>query len=210
MSVEYYTIGILMLFSAMLPGADFVMVTKNSLLHSRRAGLFTSLGIATGLLVHITYCILGLAVVISQSIVLFNLVKFLGAGYLIYIGIVLARSKSNVVPSAVHSEHDQKTDISPLKAFKQGFLCNVLNPKCSLFFLALFTLVIKPDTSYLKEAFIAAELYTITLVWFCCVALLFSHDRLRQSLMAMQKYLNQVLGGCLIVFGACLALIKKH
>jgi threonine/homoserine/homoserine lactone efflux protein len=75
MLTQFFTIGLLMLLSAMLPGPDFALVTKNSILHSRRAGLFTSLGIGSAILVHITYCVLGLAVIISQSLLLFSVIK---------------------------------------------------------------------------------------------------------------------------------------
>lgn len=71
----FFTIGFLMLFAVMLPGPDFALVTKNTLLHSRRAGVFTTLGIGTANLIHMTYCSLGLAIVIANSLFLFSVIK---------------------------------------------------------------------------------------------------------------------------------------
>ena len=76
-----------MLFAVMLPGPDFALVTKNTLLHSRRSGFFTSLGVSASNLVHITYCAFGLAIVIANSLLLFSIIKYIGAAYLIYLGL---------------------------------------------------------------------------------------------------------------------------
>ncbi|WP_077216996.1 LysE family transporter [Piscirickettsia litoralis] len=83
--VEYYTIALIALLAAVSPGPDFVIVAKNALLYDRRSGVMTSVG--AGVLVHSFYCVLGLAVVISQSLLLFSLIKYLGAAYLIYLGV---------------------------------------------------------------------------------------------------------------------------
>src|SRR5580658_8331862 len=93
MLTQFVTIGILMLFSVMLPGPDFALVTKNTFLHSRRSGLFTSLGIGAAILVHITYCALGLAFVIANSPILFSIIKYIGSAYLIYLGMTSILSK---------------------------------------------------------------------------------------------------------------------
>lgn len=133
MLTQFFTIGLLMLFCAMLPGPDFALVTKNSLLHSRRSGLFTSLGIGSAVLVHITYCALGLAIVISNSLLLFNFIKYIGAAYLIYLGITSLLSKQPEKLTASNKKI-QKSTLSNLLSFRQGFLCNLLNPKATLFF----------------------------------------------------------------------------
>src|SRR5437764_750178 len=103
MLTQFFTIGLLMLLSAMLPGPDFALVTKNSILHSRRSGFFTSLGIGTAILIHITYCVLGLGAIISQSVLLFSIIKFIGAIYLLYLGITAILTKH-------HSATQIKTD----------------------------------------------------------------------------------------------------
>ena len=83
---ELLTVSIIAIFMAISPGADFIMVTRNSIFYGRKAGLYSSLGISAAIWLHITYSIAGLAVIISKSILLFSILKYFGAAYLIYIG----------------------------------------------------------------------------------------------------------------------------
>ncbi len=73
--------------AVMTPGANMAMTLRNSLAHTRRAGVGTAAGLALGDAVHVGYCLVGVAVVISRSILLFNAIKWLGAAYLIYVGV---------------------------------------------------------------------------------------------------------------------------
>ncbi len=198
-----------MLFSAMLPGPDFALVTKNTLLHSRRAGIMTSFGIGNAVLIHISYCALGLALVISQSIVIFNIIKYIGAIYLFYLGIKCLFAKNTAENHDPSSDHFKKTAMSDLTAFRQGFLCNVLNPKASLFFLAVFTLIIKPDTPRFLEILFIVEMYVIVNAWFCSLTVLLSHPRVLLGLNKIEKYISKALGLFLIGFGIALVFLKQ-
>jgi RhtB (resistance to homoserine/threonine) family protein len=198
-----------MLLSSMLPGPDFAMVTKNTFFHSKRAGIFTSLGVGTAILVHITYCMLGLAIVISHSTILFNLIKYAGASYLIYIGLSTFKSKSTDYGFSHHNSHIQ-TQITRWKAFKQGFFCNLLNPKATLFFLALFTVVIKQETSLTEKLIYAIEMFTVITAWFCSLTVILSHPFIMQYLQRAEKYIMKGLGLFLMSFGLILALVKLH
>src|SRR5687768_4692965 len=80
-------------FLAMVtPGPDMVLVLRNTFVSGRHAGLQTSIGILSGNLVHITYCVLGIGLLISQSIIAFSALKYAAAAYLIYLGIISFRS----------------------------------------------------------------------------------------------------------------------
>src|SRR3990167_10999478 len=204
MFTQFISIGFLILLAAMMPGPDFALVTKNTLLHSRRAGIFTSLGISFGNLVHITYCVLGLALVISQSIVIFNMIKYLGAAYLIYLGINLFFKKDNT-PVMIAGAKPIKNDISDFTALRQGFICNVFNPKATLFFLALFTMIIKPNTSGLLELVYAIEIFLIAFFWFASLTMILSHPRVLRVLNKIEKLIPRILGVFLIGFGIVLA-----
>lgn len=94
---EFFSISFLIILAAISPGPDFAMVIKNSLLYSRRAGIYTALGVSVSLLIHAVYCILGLALVISRSLLAFSIIKYLGAAYLIYIGIKGFLAKREVI-----------------------------------------------------------------------------------------------------------------
>lgn len=93
--LEFFTISIVILLAAISPGPDFALVTRNSLRHSQKAGVMTALGIAIGTLFHASYCILGFVIIISKSILLFNIIKYMGASYLIYLGIKGLLEKKN-------------------------------------------------------------------------------------------------------------------
>src|SRR5579864_2264067 len=93
MLTQFFTIGLIALLATMTPGPDFALVTKNSLFYSKKSGYFTAFGVGAAISVHMSYCILGLAIVISSSLLLFNLVKYVGATYLIYLGINSLLSK---------------------------------------------------------------------------------------------------------------------
>lgn len=208
MDTQFYTIGALMLFVAMLPGPDFVMVTKNTIMHSRRSGLFTSLGVGSAILIHIAYCALGLAVVISNSLWLFNIIKYIGAGYLIYLGVSTFMSKQ---PNTIVVEtKNKKFQLSDWKSFRQGFFCNLLNPKATLFFLALFTLIIKPETSLILLSAYAIEMFCILVGWFCILTIILSHPRVLRVLNKCEKYIAKVLGIFLVGFGTVLAVANNH
>ncbi|SRR5579883_56200 len=207
MLAQAFTIGLLMLLSAMLPGPDFALVTKNTVLHSRRAGMLTSLGIGCGALVHMTYCLLGLAIVISESLLLFSIIKYIGAVYLIYLGINSLLAKHSHVPSSKSAA--KKTAMRDLTAFRQGFLCNLLNPKATLFFLALFTVIIRPDTPRAWELVYAVEMFLIILAWFGSLTLLLSHPHVMRLLDKAEKYITKVLGVFLVGFGVALAFVKR-
>lgn len=130
-------------FLAMVsPGPDMVLVLRNTLVAGRRAGLQTSMGILGGNLVHITYCVLGIGLLISQSIVAFSAIKYAGAVYLIYLGIMSLRSGGTTLDT-----NDIEGRRSDRTWTVQGFVNNLLNPKGTLFYLGVFTIVITPETS---------------------------------------------------------------
>lgn len=112
------------------PGADMIYVATRSTTQGIKAGIVSALGIAGGCLVHTFAAVVGLSVLISESAVAFNVVKFLGVGYLCYMGITSLLRKSDLPTQP-------KLESTPLKKiFWQGVYTNVLNPKVALFFLA--------------------------------------------------------------------------
>lgn len=128
---EFLTVVVIHLLAVMSPGPDFALVSRNSFVYSRRSGVFSALGIALGLGVHVAYSLVGIGLLIAQSIVLFSTIKFIGAAYLIYLGVRSLLSKKKPAGAELLEE---KSDITKFAALKQGFLTNILNPKVTLFF----------------------------------------------------------------------------
>lgn len=196
------TVAIIHFMAVVSPGPDFIMVMRNSLVYSRRSGVYAAVGLGLGICVHVTYSLAGIALIISQSVLLFNIIKLLGAAYLIYIGIKSLRSKRKDLESDLNESLD---DLSKWQAIRSGFITNATNPKVTLFFLSLFTLVIEPTTPFIIKLAMGIEMAVATAIWFALVALLVSHRAIRKRIASVQHYVERVMGGILILFGLKLA-----
>lgn len=205
---EFLTVAIIHFLAVISPGPDFAMTVKNSLSYGRKAGIYTGIGMGLGIGVHILYSLVGIGFIISQSIILFSIIKYLGAGYLIYIGIKALKSKPS---SMLEYEIDtNKKDISNLKALYTGFLTNVLNPKATLFFLSLFTQVISPETPIFVQTLYGAEMMIMTAMWFSVLAIFFSHKIFRTRIIKIKHHIERVLGVALIALGVKVAISVKE
>ena len=200
------TVTLIHLLAVISPGPDFIMCVRNSLIYSRKTGIWTAVGFGAGIAVHLFYCVAGLALIISKYILLFNAIKFLGAGYLIYIGIKSLLSKSDKIKI---NEAIKQADISRLAAIKIGFLTNVLNPKATLFFLSLFTLVISPSTPWPVLGIMSLIMIIDTIIWFSLVAVFMTQTKIRGLFEKHQSIFNKTLGGLLIALGIKVALTHK-
>ncbi len=132
--MEISHFGIFVLATLILnitPGNDFIYVATQSLSKGTKAGIISSFGISMGLMVHVSASVLGLSLLLSKSIIAFEIIKWLGAAYLIFLGIKSILSKSHSL-----NELKDKKEISELRLLRQGFFTNVFNPKVALFFLS--------------------------------------------------------------------------
>lgn len=195
---EFLTVAAIHLLAVMSPGPDFVMITRNSLMYSKRTGIYSSLGLALGILLHITYSLIGIGLVISKSIVLFSTIKLFGAAYLVYIGYQSLKSKRHAVDM---TSQEKKTDLSPRSAIRLGFLTNALNPKATLFFLALFTQVINPQTPLAIKILYGAEMCTMQFAWFAFVATALSHRVIKDRFVSIAHHLERAFGIILVALG---------
>lgn len=199
---EFLTIAVIHLLAVMAPGPDFALISRNSLVYSRKTGIYTSIGLAMGILVHVVYSLLGIAFIISRSILLFSVIKLLGAAYLIYIGYRSLKAK----PVAAYSRHEARPDLDKFASIRMGFLTNVLNPKVTLFFLSLFTQVINPQTPFGIQVLYGLEMSTMTFVWFAFVASILSHRAVQDKFSAVHHKIEKVFGVILIALGIKVAL----
>ncbi|MGP2657289.1 LysE family translocator [Malaciobacter sp. WC5094] len=194
------------LFIALLsPGPDFAMILKQSVSYGKRASIFSSIGIGLGVSIHLVYTLLGIGFIISKSIILFNIVKYLGAVYLIYLGFMSLKSKGMKLQNG---EIDQKENMSDFKSFSIGFLCNALNPKATLFFLSMFTVVINIDTPMYIQAIYGLFCMFATIIWFICLSLFLSHSKVRGFFNSFGIWFDRVVGVILISLGIKVALSK--
>lgn len=195
------TITILAVLS---PGADFALVTRNSLLLSRRHGVFTALGIGLGVMVHIGYSLLGVGVLLQQSLLWFTALKIAGALYLIYLGIKLLRSPEQ----RPGEEPAEGARMSTWGALRSGFLTNALNPKTMIFVLSLFMQVIQPGTALSVQIGYGAIIVLAHVLWFVLVALFFSAPAIAGRLLAYKRRIDQLFGAVLVGFGLLLSVLS--
>ncbi|WP_374417727.1 LysE family translocator [Stutzerimonas kunmingensis] len=201
--MEFMTVALVHLLAVASPGPDFAVVVRESVTLGRRVGSWTALGVGCGILVHVAYSLLGIGLIVSQSIVLFNLFKWLAAGYLLYLGWRALRARPMSLDTA--DEVDTTSDRSPWQAFVVGFVTNGLNPKATLFFLSLFTVVISADTPLWVQAGYGVYLAGATALWFLLVAWLFSRGRVRAGFARMGHWFDRLTGAVLIGLGVRLA-----
>jgi RhtB (resistance to homoserine/threonine) family protein len=186
------------LLSAASPGPDFVLVSQQTLSNGKKAGLLCSIGIALGLSIHILYSIFGLAVIIANSTSALWVIKLLGGSYLIYLGIKGLRSRGN---SHLATPQQSIAPHSSLKTIGLGFLCNALNPKTSIYFVSLFTIVISADTSAIHLAIYGIWMMVIQLGWFSFLAVLLSSPKVTGKLQSMGYIIDRIAGGAMVLLG---------
>ncbi|MEU9008643.1 LysE family transporter [Streptomyces sp. NPDC048479] len=200
---ELIAVAVITVLAVISPGADFAMVVRNSYLYGRTTGLLAAAGVAAGVLVHVTYTMLGVGLLIASSTALFTAIKLVGAAYLVYIGVrtFLARADLAVDP-------ESKPDLTRLGALRTGFLTNALNPKTTLFVVSTFTQVVGPGTPVWQQAGYGLFMSLAHLGWFGLVALFFSNSRLRTGMLRWQKVLNRSIGSVMVGLGVTLGLAR--
>jgi RhtB (resistance to homoserine/threonine) family protein len=200
---ELITVAIIHLLAVMSPGPDFALISRNSFVYSRKTGIYSAIGLALGILVHVAYSLIGIGLIISKSIILFSTIKLLGAAYLIFIGYKSLKSKLN----NLSQEQLSKTrDLDRFSAIKMGFLTNALNPKVTLFFLSIFTQVIDPQTPFAIRLLFGLEMSSMTFVWFSFVATILSHQAIKVRFAALHHHIEKIFGIILIALGVRIAL----
>lgn len=210
MDLSLYLNEFLIFTSAMIvalisPGPDFAMVVKNSVSYGKRSAIFTSIGIGLGIGVHMTYILLGVGLIISKSILLFNIIKYLGAIYLIYVGYKSLKSKGLKLD---RNNNIQTQHLSDFKSFLSGFICNVLNPKATLFFLSMFTVVVSVDTPLYIQAFYGFMYVILSIVWFVFLTFVLTRKKVRNFLNIFGVWFDRFVGAVLILLGLKVAFSK--
>ena len=205
---QWLALFLIVLTAAAAPGPDFIVVIRNSVLHSQRAGIITAFGIALGNMFHVAYCIIGIATLINQSELLFSIIKYTGVIYLVYVGVKGLFSKGyESVKIIGDDKEDRRVDLPAMKAFKNGFFTNLLNPKATMFYLALFTQLLE-GTTMVQQIIYALTVAFIAIGWFSLVSILLNRRTLRRKFLHYAKWIDRICGGLLIALGVRLAISK--
>ena len=175
----------------MSPGPSLAVVLQQTLRGGRRNGLIAAVAHGLGIGLYALLCISGIAVIITTSPMLFTVLQWLGAGYLVWLGINGLRAKANGDETLVETP-------ATSSAARDGFLVVFLNPKVAVFFIALFSQVIGSETSLLEKIAYAATALFIDMGWYVIVAWSFSNPRWLSRLQQNRVWLERIFGVILI------------
>lgn len=192
----FTTVALAHLLAVMSPGPDFAMVTRQTLIRGRAAGLWTAWGIATGIVFHVAYGLFGLGWLLERAPQLLDVLRYGGAAFLLWMGWNGVRAQ----PAQAKTGGSEPAEAAG-RDFAVGVLTNVLNPKATLFFVALFAAVITGDTPLSLRVALGAWIVLSTGAWFSFVALSLGHARVRGWLAAHAHWIDRATGVILIALG---------
>ncbi|MFY0599740.1 MAG: LysE family translocator [Cyclobacteriaceae bacterium] len=188
------------------PGPDTIFVLTKGISGGKRAGLISAIGVSLGILVHTVFAALGLSVILQTSALAFMIVKYVGAGYLIFIGVqaMIGKKELNI---------DEGRKTSGKRTFYSALLTNVLNPKVALFFIAFlpqFIVVDETSNSALPLTLLGLMFAFFTLMFLSCVGLLSARiGSWFTSNSSVRKYLQKITGAVFIAMGLRLAFVEQ-
>lgn len=191
------------------PGNDTIFILSRSMAQGKKAGFMSVLGISTGSLIHTTMAAFGLSIIIAKSILVFNIIKYAGAAYLIYIGYKMLTDKRHLTTGEYFS--DKSIDLK--KIYRDGVLTNVLNPKVAMFFIAFLPQFIDVNSKNTVLPFIIlGVVFTITGSIWCLILANYSSmifSKLKKN-RKMSNYINKACGAVLVGLGIKIAMTNKN
>jgi threonine/homoserine/homoserine lactone efflux protein len=187
------------LLASMSPWPDFILVTKNNLLHWLKAWIITSIWVGLWVLVHVIYCIAWLWLIISKSILLFNIIKIAWALYLLYLAYMLMKSKKQDTNLEIKNKEIQKK--SNLKFLTEWFLWNALNPKATIFFLSVFTQIIDIKTPIITQMLLWLSMMGVVWTWFILLSFLLNLKFIKNKISSIQYIVEKIMWWLLAFVG---------
>jgi len=189
------------IFAIVSPGPNFILVVNSALSSTRRTGLVTALGVATGSGLFGLAGLLGVIVLIQSLPNFAILSRLIGGGYLVWLGIDMVRlgrrgngaaggHKSGTVPSS-----------NALTAWRTGLFTNLTNPKAWAFYIALFTVVLSPGFQFWHKVLLNLSMFFISFFWYGFVAYAISSPRFRPVFQKVQPSIQFILGVLLLAIG---------
>lgn len=202
---EFLLVLITIFFATVSPGPDFAFILKQAVTYGRKTSIYTAIGIGSAVSIHIFYTIIGIGLIISKSLILFTIVKFLGAGYLIYLGYKSLNSSGFKIDK---EDTNEQIKLGNKQAFLLGFLCNALNPKAAFFIISIFTVTISTDTPFVVQSIYGLSCILVVSSWYIILAFVLSQDKIRGFFNKFGKWFDKTVGMILISMGIKVALSK--
>lgn len=199
--VSFQLFLITVLIICITPGIDMMFILNRSISQGRDAGIYSALGVSVGAVVHTVLSGLGLSIILQTSVVLFTIIKIVGAVYLIYLGIQMFISKQSSI-SIKKTVYQSRR-----KLFVQGVITNVTNPKVALFFISFIPQFISVDNQYGPIPFlILGSIFAVMGAITSFIIAIFSSSlttKLRDNIVA-EKIINKISGAVFVILGISL------
>ena len=191
----FLTIAVFHLFAVASPGPDFILVSRQCLRYGRRIAIWTSLGIAIGILFHVALSLTGLSILLQNQPDLFWYIKLLASLYIGYLGIVslVSKSSNKLVEDATGQAGNQ------LRSVTTGLLTNVLNPKALIFFITVFAVAINKETGIFVKSLLGIYMSVATFIWFALVSILLTNKKAIERFKRAIPLLEKVTGFFLLL-----------
>ena len=202
--MEFLLIATAHFFALLSPGPDFFLIMRASLRLPLRFGVAICLGISIANGVYLCFAVLGLEV-IRELDWLFVLLKYLGAAYLLFLGVMLLRAPRQNFAEQGNNNFLQVHNLR--RQFLIGFMSAILNPKNALFYLSLFTVMVSEQTGFLMRCFYALWMVTIVFLWDCFILVALGNKKVKNWLGEGVYYLEKLSGVALSCFGLALPFV---
>lgn len=202
------------LMIVMVPGVDSLLVLKNTMVHGKKAGYFTMMGIIFALCIWTVLAVFGLATIVSKSMLLFNIIKYGGAAYLVWLGIQSWRSKAQYIEFqeqeiAATTIASNESKNSTFNCMTQGITTDLLNPKTLLLYVTLMPQFIDPSENVnMQLVLLAFILVILSIIWLTIVILIIHVIRKWFMKPTVQAAFNKTTGVVLILIGVRIATEK--
>uniref|UniRef100_A0A2A4Z7K9 MFS transporter n=1 Tax=OCS116 cluster bacterium TaxID=2030921 RepID=A0A2A4Z7K9_9PROT len=191
------------------PGPNGLLIAKTALLGEQKYGFANVAGIGTGMYLHGTMVVFGLAVLLVKSIFWFTVVKYIGAAYLIWVGLKTLYELWQNKTSHQKIETGRKS-MTLKRAYIDGVLTNLLNPKTSMFYVAVLPQLLPIELISAQNVYALVSLHVVlNALWFCGMILLFARMKKLSSSGRVQRWVKGVTGVVFIGFGAKLATLNN-
>jgi threonine/homoserine/homoserine lactone efflux protein len=193
---EFMIIVVAHFIALLSPGADFVYLINTSINNKPKIAIGASLGIALSNGFYIMLCLLGYATVFSQSEFLMSMIRIIGGGYLLYLGLKILKTKSNIL----NGDGVLINQSTFIKEVGRGFYLSFLNPKISIFYISLFALAISKDTPLMVQLLYGVWMFLFVFVWDSMLVLLLNKKELKEKILSL-IHMQKIMGILLLLIG---------
>jgi len=194
----WLSLTVICILGALSPGPSLALVIKNTLAGGTSQGYATSISHGLGVTLYAAITATGIGIIIVQSPIIFTIVQYSGAAFLLYLGVKALLSKE----SNINLSHNVDSKTENVNGWRDGFLIAFLNPKLAIFFLALFSQFVSAEASGQQKIIMTATVGIIDTLWYCLVTFALSRGNVIEKLKAKSHIVDKVTGTFLVFLAA--------